>query len=388
MQVHEANGAKLVDRFFQAGHEKFEFANIDTGGTGSQDVVALSHRTSDGATMLQVINQAGAVAAGMFIAPGGFDNWQLFKINRHGGAAEEIGVGFTRVSDGAAFYRVYRRNGGSLQLVTQKLISGAGFDSHVFRVADFDADGNDEIFVGFNRVSDGVALYQSWEPQTNTLISSGAVTGASFSGHMFVTGNFDGGQAGDEILVGFERTSDGRAFYRVMDEFGTTTGLKVVASNTFENFDWQAINAGAIDLVFLGMQRASDGRPVYVLRDPVAGVAVASRVAASAGFTLLQWATGNFDGNAGNNHEILAGLTRDSDGATVFQTFTQGGAIVGGATALGGNFVNAQFVVIRRGVIHDIYIGGRQTGGQPVIQVWTGDGIKLLSKFIFNSDAI
>jgi hypothetical protein len=387
MQVYQANGAKVVDLFLATDHEAFQFANIDTAGSGAQDIVVLSRRNSDGATRLEVVDHAGTVVAGEFIAPGGFENWQLFKVNRDGGGVEEIGVGFTRTLDGAAYYQIYRRIGGSLNLLASKNVSSSGFGGHVYRAADFDADGNDEIFIGFERLADGATLYQTWEPQSNTLISARSLTNSNFSNHKFVVGNFDGGVNGDEILIGFEH-ADGRGFYWVIDELGTTIGLRAVAANTFVNFDWQAINAGATDLVFVGMQRASDNRPLYVLWNPVTGSMVAARFAAGTGFTLLQWVTGNFDGNVGNNHEILAGFLRDSNGATVFQTFTQSGVLVGGGTALGGDFLDPEFVAVRAGATHNLYIGARLSGGAPVIQVWAGNGTLLLGRFIFNDDVI
>lgn len=393
-QVWESDGTLVASQFLNPAFSQYQLQTMDVDGNGSEELVIFSVRNSDGAGRIEVRLSGGAVLAQAFVTGAPFSRHQLFPINYNGGAASEIGLGFDRTSDGVGFYKVLRVTGGTIVEDSGAAISGPLFSSREWRAGDFDGDGNQEVFLGFRRTSDGAAAYTVWDPQTNTTTGAAFVTGSAFSGHEWVVGNFDNSQAGDEILIGFNQVSNGAGVFQVRRVNGALVGGRFISGAGFSEFEWAGISDGTDQQVFVGYIRNSDGASAYAVWDATVGggTQVGSAFALSGAFQLVEWLTGNFDGNAGNGGEVALGFVQDSNGSIGYAQWTRAGSQNSSRFVLGGTFFNPTFVGLQPATSarDDLLIGATGSTGQPIVQLWdtNGAGTQVLSQAIFNTDVV
>jgi len=389
-QVFEADGSLVASQFLSPAFSQYQFLTIDTNGDGSDELVALSIRNSDGAALLEVRAAGGSVLASGFILGGAFSQHQLFKINYNGGAAEEIGVGFVQTSNGVGSYKVLTVSGNSIVTASSAAITGTPFSSLDWQAGDFDGDSNEEVFVGYRRTSDGAAAYTVWDPQTNTVLGSRFITGSPVTGHQWVVADFDSTTPGVEILVGFRKVSDGAAAYQVWPETGSVIASRFITGSPFSGHDWRAVADGTDNQIFVGFRRNSDGAAVYQVWNPATNTSVGGAFALGGASTLVDWLTGDFDGNAANGGEVLVGFVQNSNGSIGYQQWTRAGVQNSSKFVLGGTSFNPSFKLLRPSLSSrdDVMIGAVSSTGQPLVQLWNtnGAGTQILSKLIFNTD--
>lgn len=391
LQVWDANATPIANQFLLAAFSNFQFLNADLNNDGDDELIVFAVRNSDGSGLLQFRGAGGGVLASKFVTGPPFGQHRLFKIDQDGDGRLEAGLGFTRTSDGVAFYQIWEQAGANINQVSSRALTGGTFGNHQWGAGDFDNDGNEEVFTGFNRLSDGAGAFKIWDPQTDSLVGSSFVTGGGFSQFQWVVQNFAGTGA-DEVMAGYIRNSDGAAAYKVLNSAGGVVGAKFVTGGAFSGHQWRAVQipSAAVHRIFVGFTRTSDGVSGYQAWTVATGVQAAAGFVLGGANTVVNWMTGDFDGNPATGGEFAVGYVQNSSGSIGLQTRNLNASLLSNQFVLGGAFVNPQFVVLRPFLSgrDDVMVGAQKAGGSPIFQVYRFDGVKLVSKFIFNNDVV
>lgn len=390
-QVWDSNAASVASQFLLSAFSNFQFLNADLNNNGQDELVIFAVRNSDGAGLLQFRGAGGGILASKFVTGSPFGQHHIFSLDNNGDGRREVGLGFARNSDGVAFYQVWAMAGANIVQVASRALTGGTFAGHQWGAGDFDNDGNDEVFTGFTRLSDGAGAYKVWDPQTDTLVGSSFVTGGGFSDFQWIVQNFAGSGA-DEVMAGYRRDSDGAAAYKVLSAAGVVVGSSFVTGGAYGNHAWRAVQIPSASLyrVFVGFTRTSDGVSGYQAWTVATGTKAASGFILGGGNTVANWMTGDFDGNPTTGGEFAVGYIQNSSGSIGLQTRRLNATVLSSQFVLGGSFVNPQFVVLRPFLTgrDDVLVGAQKVGGSPLFRVYRFDGTQLVSKFIFNNDVV
>jgi len=392
-QVYDADGSLLSSKRILANFHAFQFVPIDTDGDGTDELVLLAIRNSDGAAFLQVRSASGVLLVHECVTEGDATGHQLFAVNSDGGSAVEIGIGFTSGPKALGNYGVWKRSGSTLTRISSSKLSGKKYTSRQWRAADFDGDGKDEIFVGHIHRVKRSAEFLIGDPETESELWSVVVTGSTHWGHQWVVGDFDLGNAGMEVLVGTKRSGSVDAWLHVYHADGSLVGEGAVTGSYHTGHEWGLINNGTVDLVFVAFKRVSDRVSMYEVWDPSGATPTRlSHQKISAAYNVEQWLTGNFDGVAANGDEVMVGFRRLSDGAIGFQVWDRGGsASLTTRLAYKEEFTSPHFLCLSSmdPDRHELLIRARRVDGNPKIQLWDTRGprgTRLLKRSILNAD--
>lgn len=269
-QIWALTGLSLTQQHSRAitgapfGSHRWDAGDFDNDG--NEEVFVGFRRNADGAAAYRVWDpQTDSGVGSSFITGSPFSGHQWVVGNfDNSQPGAEILVGFSRISDGAAAFQVVTVSGA---VIGSRFVTGSAFSDHMW---DGISDGIDEqVFVGFVRNSDGAGVFQVWDP-TGSLTAPEAspfVTGSAVRVEDWLTGNFDGDASnGEEVAVGFTKTSDGAIGFQQWSRAGTQNGSRFVLGGAFGSPHFLGLSPVTMtrEDLLVGAT-GSDGQPIIQL---------------------------------------------------------------------------------------------------------------------------
>jgi hypothetical protein len=406
VQGFKGNGTQLAFGAVGSDFTGAQHLVADLNGVAGGEIAVLKYRMSDGAWLLDVRNSAGTVTTQIGVSGPGFYGAQLFPINLSAFAGTEIGVGFVRGTDAAAFYAIFRLSGGALVLHQIRNVLLDDRRDHFFAAGDFNDDGNEDVFVGGIR-DNGVADVRIWNTAGagSLLVAVGILPGA-FADHHWLVGQFTGINDPSDVTTGptefailFRRESDNAKVLQVYDATATATHTGVVLNSAWGQVTMLPLHIGGTGgtadccpEIFIGSIRNSDQVALGQVWDPsIFGSfnLVSQNVLTSAAITQHDWATGQFSGTVATSEEyafvfqeeavpgrIGQGIRTGSTGALVGQKFVLGCCYLAPRVFPVMGWAAGRFDVLI--VAHDNQFALQR----PVAVANTAAGANLFSKFV------
>lgn len=186
VQIRDGAGALLSYVFpLTIYYTNVQFESIDTNGDGTDEVIALGQRISDGAWIMLVQDAGNTVLAENRIFDSSYTPTHLMTGNVDGAVGEEVILGGTLNSNGRAVADVRDAISGVRSQFLYML--PATYTPDQYAVADWDSDGIKDIIVREYHNGNGDVLYMARQGD-NTLLYNGLPSGISGTGDVFTGG--------------------------------------------------------------------------------------------------------------------------------------------------------------------------------------------------------
>lgn len=405
VQGFKGNGVGIAFGAVGAGFSQAQFLAADLNGAAGGEIAVLKYRMSDGAWLLDLRNAAGAVLSQIGVAGPGYYGAQLFPIKLSAFPGTQIGVGFLREADSAAFYAIYRVVG--VTLVLHQLRNAALVDSrdHYFAAGDFNDDGSEDVFIGARR-DNGVADVRIWNTAGagSLLVAKGILPG-TFVDHQWFVANWDGSFAVPgpaEFALLSRRVSDNAKLLQVYNNTATPTFTRVILNSAWGQVKMLPLYADGTGVtndccaeVFIGALRNSDQVPLAQVWRRSAGsfTLVSQTVLTSSAFTVHDWATGQFSGLNNTSEEYAFAFQEEGVPGKIGQGVRTGstGALIGQRFVLPCCYLAPRIYPLMGWVAgrFDVLIVAHDNqfpNQRPVAVANTATGVNLFSKLVMTDD--
>ncbi len=268
---------------------------------------------------------------------------------------------------------------GRFNQVGSYLVAPANTAAHVFRAADLDGDGDQEVFVGYASVHGKGARFQVVDPESGSA-GEVEVAGGSLQGATWLLNDFRDDTPGAEVFAGLYDADLGRGTARLFRGDGTPLLQGPVTPEGSTNLAWLAVKAAGTSrngsLYRLLSSYAVGERPQYrlfSLARKKARLEGSGKLGAHQQLAAL--AAGNYDGDASNGDELALLLTQASRAIEVL-FLDQIGNILGVTEAFDARYFEPEVLAIEilKGSRDEAVLLGRAVAGKPQLVVVSVDG--------------